>query len=234
MQTTSIMPSFQLVLKFAALFWLCCLTVVPVLASQNALAHTETALIDDSSNTEQQRVQEKNRLREQGDAVRALAQKQEAQCYQRFAVEDCLQDVRRQQRKSEAQLRQRETALNDQERQERAAARRQTIAQKLSQAPEPAVQMPSQEIASKPETRLQDQEAAQRAVRQQQKQQAAQAQKAQRIAAQASRASAARERQANKLRAAQERQKRAQNSQVATSVVVPDKAVTPLATSPQP
>ena len=201
------------VLPSAMCMVLCCLVCLPALAWQDT-SGPDASAASNAASIAQQRANERTLLRDEGDAVRRLAQEQEIQCYQRFAVEDCLRGVRRQQRQSEALLRQREMALNDQERQERADARRQSIAQKQSQAPESTDETPQIETAIEPSPRLQDPEAAQRALRQQQKQKAAQAQQLQRQSEQANRARAARERQANKLKAAQERRARARNDQV--------------------
>jgi colicin import membrane protein len=212
MQDCSVMSCNRTVLRFAIYVLLCCSVSLPALALQDT-PEPEVSAAPDMTLIAQQRADERKRLREEGQALKRLAQEQESQCYQRFAVEDCLQAARRQQRQSEARLRQREIALNDQERQERADAKRQSISQKQSQVATPSTveEKPSPIAAMEPTTQQQDQAAAERALRQQQKQKAAQAQQAKRQSDQANRAKAARERQAEKLKAAQERQQRVQD-----------------------
>ena len=72
--------------------------------------------------------------KERGDAqTRFLAQ--DVQCYQRFAVNDCLGEVRAQRRAVLAELRRQEISLNDTQRKRRAA-------EQLLRADEKAAAMP--------------------------------------------------------------------------------------------
>lgn len=61
------------------------------------------------------------------EAIARQKQQDEALCYQRFAVEDCLEQVRRTYRQQESRLRSQEVRLNDARRQEREADRRQIL-----------------------------------------------------------------------------------------------------------
>lgn len=67
--------------------------------------------------------------RQRADQAREHAG-QEARCYQRFAVEDCLRQVRAQARAQERQLRAQEELLDAQQRRERAQLRQQDITQR--------------------------------------------------------------------------------------------------------
>ena len=60
------------------------------------------------------------RIRRERDAALALFQAQDVQCYQRFAVNDCLAEVRAQRRLLLAELRRQEISLNDAQRKRRA------------------------------------------------------------------------------------------------------------------
>lgn len=79
---------------------------------------------------------EHERIRHEREAVKAQRTKDEAVCYQRFAVEDCLKGVRAQVRDAETRLRLQEIDLNDAERKEKAAERLKSIEEK--QRPVPA------------------------------------------------------------------------------------------------
>lgn len=72
----------------------------------------------------------------------ALAERQkplEAACYQKFAVEDCLRQVRNEARVHEKPLRERELRLNDAERREKSSERLRGIEQKMSEPRTPPV-----------------------------------------------------------------------------------------------
>ena len=64
---------------------------------------------------------ERERIREFRAAETARFAAEEAQCYQRFAVNDCLQEVRRARRDVLADLRRQEMSINDAQRKRRAA-----------------------------------------------------------------------------------------------------------------
>ena len=70
---------------------------------------------------------EHERIQRERYAVQAQRQTEEAACYRRFTVEDCLRGVRARSRDALARLRTQEIELNDAERREKAAARRQSI-----------------------------------------------------------------------------------------------------------
>ena len=75
------------------------------------------------------------RIREERTALAASRQRDEAACYQRFAVEDCLREVRVKVRGVENLLRSQEIELNDVERREKAAERLRVIEEKQSAVP---------------------------------------------------------------------------------------------------
>ena len=64
---------------------------------------------------------EHGRIRQEREQALARFQAQDAQCYQRFAVSDCLADVRAERRLLLAELRRQEISLNDAQRKRRAA-----------------------------------------------------------------------------------------------------------------
>jgi colicin import membrane protein len=64
---------------------------------------------------------ERERIRQFRVVEQARFAAEEAQCYQRFAVNDCLQDVRRARRDVLADLRRQELSINDAQRKRRAA-----------------------------------------------------------------------------------------------------------------
>lgn len=61
------------------------------------------------------------RIRKERDEAQARFKTQDVQCYQRFAVNDCLGEVRAQRRVVLAELRRQEILLNDTQRKRRAA-----------------------------------------------------------------------------------------------------------------
>ena len=61
------------------------------------------------------------RIRKERDEAQASFKAQDMQCYQRFAVNDCLGEVRAQRRVLLAELRRQEISLNDAQRKRRAA-----------------------------------------------------------------------------------------------------------------
>jgi colicin import membrane protein len=64
---------------------------------------------------------ERERIRQVRLVEQARFATEEAQCYQRFAVNDCLQEVRRARRDVLADLRRQEMSINDAQRKRRAA-----------------------------------------------------------------------------------------------------------------
>lgn len=86
----------------------------------------------------QTRAAERAAIADKRAAITQAQMAGEQACRQRFAVEDCLKDVRDQARAELAPLRARELELNQQERQERAAARLQAIEAKQAQTVPPA------------------------------------------------------------------------------------------------
>ena len=82
-----------------------------------------------------QRQAEREHIHQERQAIAATRKREETACYRRFAVEDCLRDVRTQARRAELQLRGRELQLNDAERKEKAAERLRSIEEKQRVAP---------------------------------------------------------------------------------------------------
>ena len=65
---------------------------------------------------------ERARLKEERSVVDRRAQQEQVACYQKFAVEDCLRESRRQRRTLDDDLKRQEAAINDIDRKRRAAA----------------------------------------------------------------------------------------------------------------
>lgn len=183
------------------------------------LAAYGTAQAQTSTASPQSRAAERAAIAQQRAAIAQTQAQAEAACHQRFVVEDCLQDVRRKARAELAPLRERELQLNQQERQERAAARLQAIEAKQAQTVPPAplqahTRKPPPDAAALEQTQgARAAEAAARATQQRQRQ----ADHAQRVQAQQAQA-AQRQQQAEhdwleKQRQAKERQERVQAEQ---------------------
>ncbi|MBF9266979.1 hypothetical protein, partial [Paracidovorax cattleyae] len=79
------------------------------------------------------RTAERTRIQQERRALEARKKKEEAVCYQRFSVEDCLETVRSQVRDADGVLRKREVELNNAERREKATLRMQSIEQKQAE-----------------------------------------------------------------------------------------------------
>lgn len=98
--------------------------------------------------------QERSRIATQRQQAEAEFQGKEQACADRFAVEACLKDVRRQRIATMADLKRRDTALNDVQRKQRAAEQLQSIANKATEharraeeARQTALQKPGDERA---------------------------------------------------------------------------------------
>ena len=78
----------------------------------------------------QVREQAQQDIAQQRQQIEARQQEAEKACWQRFAVEDCLRNVRAQAREQDNVLRARELQINNEERQEKAAERLRAIEQK--------------------------------------------------------------------------------------------------------
>ena len=161
-----------------------------------------------------QRKAEHERIRHERDALKAQQVQDEAACYQRFAVEDCLRGVRARARDAEGRLRTQEIMLNDAERKEKAADRLKAIEEK--QRPVPAeAKAPDAVLRKPPATQAQrDHDAALRAEQQRSHVQKQTDGQARRAADSAERASQARTRHAETLKAAEERRARVEKARV--------------------
>lgn len=206
------MTQFRRAVALGALLWL-------PLASVWAQA---TAVPPDSglAATAAHRKAEHERIRHERDALAAGRQKDEAVCYQRFAVEDCLRGIRVRVREAEDRLRAREVDLNDAERQEKAAERLRSIEDKQKAVPAPSPQSKERDgvvrkaPADPQATKAQrDHDAELRAQQQRIRTQQASSEQAQRAAASADRATKARVRHAESHKAADERRARVEKSQ---------------------
>lgn len=163
---------------------------------------------------------EQERIHHEREVLSAVRQKEEAVCYQRFAVEDCLRGVRAKARDSEDRLRAQEVRLNDAERKEKAAERLNAIEEKQKDVPFVA---PSgnkadaivRKVPADPQSlkTQRDQDAQERAQLQRNKAQAQADEQAARAAANADRVTKARARHAEALKAADERRVRLEKSQ---------------------
>ena len=159
------------------------------------------------------------RVQREREALAQELPQAEAACYQRFAVEDCLSDVRKRHRQALAQLRQQEQAMRAQERQQQQRERAQQLQEK-QQAQPPVRSMPPASSALLAREREQAQAraerasaAAARAQQQRERLQAQQSREAQRAAQVAEREAAARAQFQQKQQAAQQRRIRYEQAQ---------------------
>ena len=161
------------------------------------------------------------RVQREREALAQELPQAEAACYQRFAVEDCLSDVRKRHRQALAQLRQQEQAMRAQERQQQQRERAQQLQEK-QQAQPPVRPMPPASSALVAREREQAQAQAQaerasaaaaRAQQQRERLQAQQSREAQRAAQVAEREAAARAQFQQKQQAAQQRRIRYEQAQ---------------------
>ena len=159
------------------------------------------------------------RVQREREALAQELPQAEAACYQRFAVEDCLSDVRKRHRQALAQLRQQEQAMRAQERQQQQRERAQQLQEK-QQAQPPVRSMPPASSALVAREREQAQAraerasaAAARAQQQRERLQAQQSREAQRAAQVAEREAAARAQFQQKQQAAQHRRIRYEQAQ---------------------
>lgn len=99
-----------------------------------------------------ERAAERGRLGAERQRIEAVYAAEEAACGQRFAVTGCVEDARARRRAALAPLRERELGLDDVERQERAAARRQAIVerQRAQQQPGPDARPAPEDRAPRP------------------------------------------------------------------------------------
>lgn len=127
----------------AARLWHCSAVAVALL-TLNAQAQSSTSSTSSETNSEQQhqallaqRQQMRDAARQEISTQRAQIETQQTSaqkaCWQRFAVEDCLQNVRVQARQREQVLRERELQINDEERRERSEEKLRQIEQKRSE-----------------------------------------------------------------------------------------------------
>lgn len=203
-----------------------------------ANAPTPDVAVSPVSSTAAQRDAALERIRQERKALLADRKAQEAECYRKFAVEDCLRSVRASTRGAEALLRAQEIDIRDAERKEKAAERQRAIAEKLGgadgMAPGQAASgaVPRKTPADKaPTLTLRDADAARRAQEQRSKLlERSQAESAG-AAGTAAREAKARAEYADKVRAAEERRKRVARTQ-AEEQAAGKKPAAPLPQSP--
>lgn len=130
----------------------------------------------------QQRAQERQDILHTRSQIDARRVEGEKACWQRFAVDNCLREVRAQAREQDTALRERELRINSEERQEKASERLRAIEQKQREKHAPAPMISSTKQGAQPAVKT----PAELAREQQERQTAAQ----QRAAAQAQREAA--------------------------------------------
>lgn len=159
------------------------------------------------------------RIRHERAALAASRQRDEAACYKRFAVEDCLREVRAKVREVENLLRSQEVELNDAERREKAAERLRAIEEKQNAVPAltPAGKKGDTKVRKAPldpgDAKTQHaHDAQQRAQQQRERAQSQATEQATRAASNNERAAKTRERHAQTLKAAEERRARVEKA----------------------
>lgn len=155
-----------------------------------------------------QREETRARIQREREALDQRRRKDEAACYQRFAVEDCLSGVRAKAHEVQTRLRQEELQINDAERRDKTAQRLRSIEQKQQDAKDAAAgtapRTPAPRVSASSRAQHES-DARERAVRQQTHERTRQAENASRAAAQPGREAEARERFDEKQKAAEER-----------------------------
>lgn len=196
-------------MKTRALGRLLCMGTLWVLG---AWAHAQTPPGAAVAPPDGDRAAQRHAIERERAAVASTLQQAETACYQRFAVEDCLRGARRTARTARAHLAQREVALEEAERRERAAQRLGDIAERQSAQPLP-VPPAANRAAVRPLAGEREQQAHERARQQQEKNAAHQAQQAEQLRAREAGAVEARRQFADKQKAAAARQARVRQLQ---------------------
>jgi len=120
--------------RFLAVVLALACSTLPVLVAP-AWAATGVEVDAASASTAAHRKVERDRIKMEREALMARRQQDEAVCFQRFAVEDCLRGVRAKARESHDRLRAQEIELNDAERREKAVERLRAIEDKQMAVP---------------------------------------------------------------------------------------------------
>jgi len=121
-------------------------------AQPGELPQDETARAAALQVRKERREAERLAITHERNAMAERRKPQEAACYQRFAVEDCLAQLRAIDREAETQLRARELRLNEEERREKSSERLRSIEQKMN---EPRTPPPMQATPRQPVTQPQ-------------------------------------------------------------------------------
>jgi colicin import membrane protein len=168
---------------------------------------------------------ERERIQNERTAINAKRQHEEAACYQRFSVEDCLRGVRAKVRDAETRLRTQEIELNDAERKEKAAERLRSIEEKAKGVPPapaqggiPGASVRGAPVVANPQAQKatlaqRERDAERRAQDQRDRVQTQASEQATRNGQNADRAAKARARQAQVIKEAEERRARVKKSQ---------------------
>jgi hypothetical protein len=98
----------------------------------------------------QQRAQERQDILHTRSQIDARRVEGEKACWQRFAVDNCLREVRAQAREQDTALRERELRINSEERQEKASERLRAIEQKQREKHAPALMTSSTKQGAQP------------------------------------------------------------------------------------
>jgi len=98
----------------------------------------------------QQRAQERQDILHTRSQIDARRVEGEKACWQRFAVDNCLREVRAQAREQDTALRERELRINSEERQEKASERLRAIEQKQREKHAPAPMTSSTKQGAQP------------------------------------------------------------------------------------
>lgn len=130
------MKSFCLLSRTLSVLALGTLTLTAFAQPVNAVS--EQAHQADLQHGAQQRAKERQEIAAQRAQIQQRKLEAEKECWQRFAVESCLREVRIKAREQDTVLHERELQLNSAERQEKAAERLRTIEQKRSEKRVPA------------------------------------------------------------------------------------------------
>lgn len=229
-------PAFLVALSAA---WLCTGSVAwaQVQPATGPTADAEAAPV---SSTAAQRDAAMERIRLERNALLTDRKAQEAECYRKFAVEDCLRSVRASTRGAEVLLRAREIDIKDAERKEKAAERLRAIAEKQVATPPAGAPGSGQDgtvsrksVGEKlpPSITLRESDAARRAQEQRTKEQERSAAEKQHAAGAVEREAQARARYSAKQKEAQERRDRLTRSQ-AQEAVEGKKPAAPLPVAP--
>ncbi|WP_404302550.1 hypothetical protein [Alicycliphilus denitrificans] len=199
---------------FGPLAALCLAALLPMQASAQAAA--PDAVPPEVQEAQLQRQARRAQIQVERQALQAQRSKEEADCYQQFAVHDCLRGVRTQARAADNRLRRQEVQLNDEERREKAAERLRSIEerqQEQRQGVQPGERPPAMRATERGSAQMREQQARQRAEQQQRRSAEHAADQQQHRQAERQRAAESRARYEAKQQKARERREQHQRDQ---------------------